>query len=151
MAEYENSGASTSKDKGKKQKKESIVWNFFELKEGEKKVSGRHVLCTLCNRSFSRGSSQKYSMPTTNMLVHLKNYHPTELKKKEEEKRREEAEQEEIPGTSAQKNKEKYSGKVRNIEYMHVKCGKCKQKITKGEKETKDLLNKMDMHKCAKK
>ena len=39
---------------------------------------------------------------------------------------------------------DKYPKKIWNLEYMHVKWGKCKLKVSKGEKQTKDLLIKMD-------
>ena len=142
----EKGRATSRKDKGKAPKKESIVWIFFKLDEGEKKVSGKYVECTVCNRRFSRGASSKYTKPTTNMLVHLKNYHPIELKKKQEEKRRQEERDEEEAGPSQEKTEQKKQDKIRNIEYMHVKCGKCKENITKGEKNPKDMLTKMDCH-----
>ena len=136
-----------SKDKGKGPKKESIVWRFFKLDVGEKKVSGKNVECTLCNRRFSRGASEKYSMPTTNMMVHLRNYHPSQLKKEEERKRQEERDADEA-GTSEANKVQKKEDKIRNIQFMHVKCGKCKVKISKGEKLPKDMLHKIDSHVC---
>ena len=76
------------------------------MEEGQKKVSARYVKCMLCSKTFSRGLSNKYSMPTTNMLMHLKNDHPGHLLREQKKKGTESTDEERL-GTSGERESER--------------------------------------------
>ena len=54
----------------------SLVWDYFSLAPGEKRVSGRFVTCKICNSILSRGTAKQYSFGTSSLWKHLRTMHP---------------------------------------------------------------------------
>ena len=119
----EQTGTKTvDREKGKRPKKESIVWKFFDKEEGEKKA--RFVKCTLWQNIFKVAKQQ---------VLNANHEHACPIKELSKNCR-----------TSRQEPANNMPSKIRNIENINVKSNKCKTKITRGEIKVTDLLQKID-------
>lgn len=54
--------------------RKSVVWQYFQLKEGD----SSRAICTLCRTEFSRGGKDAKQHTTTPLMKHLRSKHPTE-------------------------------------------------------------------------
>jgi hypothetical protein len=57
-----------------------IAWNYFKVNPKDKSV----CVCNLCDTIISRGGKTAKTFTTTNMMNHLKEFHPEEMAKASE-------------------------------------------------------------------
>lgn len=58
----------------------SITWKYFKVNPNDKTVCS----CALCNATISRGGKTAKTFTTSNMMNHLKKFHPQEMAKEAE-------------------------------------------------------------------
>lgn len=57
--------------------KEHIIWQFFKIPRGQKKVNAAKVTCLICGSILSRGNpNKKYSFGNHTMIRHMNRLHP---------------------------------------------------------------------------